>query len=52
MKKTYNTPSTEVVRSEVQALLITVSDGNADSNLPVLSKKNDFLIIDDDVDNE
>ena len=52
MKKTYNTPSIEVVRADIQALLVTVSDGSADSGLPVLSKKNDFLIIDDDMDNE
>lgn len=52
MKKTYKTPSIEIVRADIQALLLTVSPGEADPTRPALSKKNNFLIIDDDMDNE
>lgn len=52
MKKTYNTPSIEIVRSDVQALLLTVSPGDATPNSPVLSKESGLFGMDDDEDNE
>lgn len=51
MKKTYSTPSIEIVRSDVQALLLTVSPGDATPNSPVLSKETRLFGMDDE-DNE